>query len=242
MKETTSKKKSHSYSRINRKRSSHERTLNKDSEENKDDGISFVKKYFKDKEENRQGSSINTIAGNYICLDQGEVIIKGRDIETVVPCEIENVFFENGRGNSMILPNQPVKITITPIDEGESVESDKNNPSTTKPNPDLNKNSSDNSSKLHPAYLQLMGIIEKHFCLREVKATCGQSEERPMSSFNSIEKQRNGEQNDSLRSSSSNRAFQDQNRPENESNSQPIFHNANNDNWFSNGGSKSKNP
>lgn len=77
-----------------RKRSSHERSLNKDSEELKEEGINMVKKYFKDKEDNRQDSSINTVSGNYICLNNGDIVIKGREIETTVPWEIENVYFE----------------------------------------------------------------------------------------------------------------------------------------------------
>lgn len=145
----------------------------------------------------------------------------------------------------MILPNQPVKITISPIDEeeqdGQPVKSDRNNP--TNPRPEggqrMNRYSSDHSSILNPAYQQLMNILEKTFCMREINATCGQSEEWAMSSLH-----RNGDAdgNESSPSSSLHQADQQQSRQESESNSQPVVHNENNDNWFEQGIRNTKNP
>lgn len=51
---------------------------------------------------------INT---SYICLDNGKVIIKGNQIETMVPCDIETL----NKNVSMICPHYPVKISILPL-------------------------------------------------------------------------------------------------------------------------------
>lgn len=48
---------------------------------------------------------------NYICLCNGKIIIKGTEIETTVPCNIETI---NGKV-SMISPQYPVKICIYPL-------------------------------------------------------------------------------------------------------------------------------
>ena len=48
---------------------------------------------------------------NYILLDKGKVIIKGNEIETVVPWDIETI----NNKISMISPRYPVKVSINPL-------------------------------------------------------------------------------------------------------------------------------
>jgi hypothetical protein len=48
---------------------------------------------------------------NYICLNGGQVIIKGNEIETNVSCDIERV----NKKVIVISPNQQVKIQIIPL-------------------------------------------------------------------------------------------------------------------------------
>jgi hypothetical protein len=48
---------------------------------------------------------------NYIWLDSGKIIIKGNEIETLVPWEIKTL----NKKVSMLSPQYPVKITITPL-------------------------------------------------------------------------------------------------------------------------------
>ena len=48
---------------------------------------------------------------NYICLSAGKVIIKGNEIETTVPCDIETI----NNKISMISPHYPVKVTMYPL-------------------------------------------------------------------------------------------------------------------------------
>ena len=48
---------------------------------------------------------------NYILLDKGRVIIKGNEIETIVPCDIETI----NNKISMISPRYPVKVSMFPL-------------------------------------------------------------------------------------------------------------------------------
>ena len=48
---------------------------------------------------------------NYILIDKGKVVIKGNEIETLVPCDIETI----NNKISMISPRCPVKVTMLPL-------------------------------------------------------------------------------------------------------------------------------
>lgn len=48
---------------------------------------------------------------NYILLDKGRVVIKGNEIETIVPCDIETI----NNKISMISPRYPVKVSMFPL-------------------------------------------------------------------------------------------------------------------------------
>ena len=98
------------------KESSQGSFYNVSSEEQKNIMMNYPflnKKSFKYSKEGSDGDSNLSTKGsfNYIWLDGGKVIIKGNEIETIVPCDIEII----NNKVTMISPRYPVKVTIAPL-------------------------------------------------------------------------------------------------------------------------------
>ena len=66
------------------------------------------------KAKNGSGTDSNSNAQtqtSYICLNNGSIVIKGNEIETTVPCDIQTI----NNKVSMISPRYPVKVTMVPL-------------------------------------------------------------------------------------------------------------------------------
>jgi len=74
------------------KDSSQDFDFNPSSEERKQGSNPYpaLKQYFKRETDNNRESSTNS-STKYICLNQGQVVVKGNEIETIVPCEIDHI-------------------------------------------------------------------------------------------------------------------------------------------------------
>lgn len=100
----------------NKKESSQGSFYNVSSEEQKNVIMNYPflnKKSFKYSKEGSDGDSNLSTKGsfNYIWLDGGKVIIKGNEIETIVPWDIEII----NNKVTMITPRYPVKVSIYPV-------------------------------------------------------------------------------------------------------------------------------
>ncbi|CAI2383922.1 unnamed protein product [Moneuplotes crassus] len=182
-----------------------------------------------DKMKEESDRSISSV----ICLEKGQVSIKGNKIQTSVPCEIENIVLANGINSTMIVSNQPVMLQVSPItlDTPLILEGSSNFMQKYGDSQNRNRLSSDHYSNENSGVDHIMNFFEKNYCLQDLKGHCGQSSECQMSSMNSNDKPRNGAENKSFQSSASNRMEQDK-KSDSENNSQPIVHNFTNDGWF----------
>jgi len=64
---------------------------------------------------NIDSSSSTKMSTNYICLNNGRIVIKGNEIETTVPWDIETI----NNKVSMISPHYPVRVVIYPLSLNE---------------------------------------------------------------------------------------------------------------------------
>lgn len=92
----------------NKKDSSQGSFYNISSEEQKllETNYPFLGKNFKSSKEGSEGDSNTSTNVSYICLNEGKLIIKGNEIETVVPCNIETI----NNKVTMISPHYPVRV------------------------------------------------------------------------------------------------------------------------------------
>ncbi|CAI2379489.1 unnamed protein product [Moneuplotes crassus] len=216
--------------RMKLKRSSNEVSFNPSSEEM----VNGRKKYFIDRCGNPHEVS-TTAMSTFLDLKKGEFSVKGNDITTMVPCEIETIWERDGTEKVVVNSREPIKVVISQKHVNKPMVYDLHKkmffPFSEYSQLDL-RMYSDYSQSENTLYQQMVDMLEKKYCLRDIRAYCGQSSERRLSSLNSSGRNRNGEGNGSFQSSSSNRVDQDQNGQESRNNSQPIFHNDNNEDWF----------
>lgn len=114
--------------RKNKSKGGHERVFNVNKVNNKQKENSQESPNYTSSEEQKNSSNIsggfktqngasNTDSNttkpptSYITLSNGSVIIKGNEIETTVPCDIETI----NNKVSMISPHYPVKVTMYPL-------------------------------------------------------------------------------------------------------------------------------
>jgi len=103
----------------NKKDSSQESFFNNPSEEQKqmENNYPFMNRKSKSMKNSSEGDSNTSTAMNYICLSSGQILIKGNEVETNVHCNIETL----NNKVTMISPQGPVKIVITPLLTNQSL-------------------------------------------------------------------------------------------------------------------------
>ncbi|CAI2360358.1 unnamed protein product [Moneuplotes crassus] len=239
--------KNHHKSLVDRKRTSQEliKSSNKPSDKHGSGSLSKPVKYFKDSSGNHHDASTG-ISSSYLCLNGGEILIKGNGIKTTAPCDIQSIRMLNGSEQTMICANQPVQITITPISQGQSANNSiifNHNigsfipPSGSgMPEPDRRVMSSQSDST---NYQLIIGILENNYCLRDIRGMCGLSSECRVSSLTSSGLNPNNRESVSYPSSSPFRVGQQESKPSNsntrnnrKSNSEPMAYTRTNNNFF----------
>lgn len=165
----------------NKKESSQESFYNISSEEQKQMEMNypFMNKNMRSSKEASDGDSNMSTSPSYICLNGGKIIIKGNEIETTVPCDIETI----NNKVTMISPQNPVKIVITPISLSQPYVFDQKNRSFASKNSSQSmerKTGSDAISQSNTAYSQMMSILDNNFCLGDLNhLLCRQNSTNP---------------------------------------------------------------
>jgi hypothetical protein len=96
----------------NKRDSCQESSYNISSEEQKNNMSNLSNGYKIQNNGSNTDSNISTrVPTNYLCLSSGKVIIKGNEIETTVPCDIETI----NNKVSMISPHYPVRVIMSPL-------------------------------------------------------------------------------------------------------------------------------
>ncbi|CAI2360787.1 unnamed protein product [Moneuplotes crassus] len=215
--------------RHKRKRRSEE-SYNRSSEQR----LQSSSKYFKD----QKGEHINAstaVNSAYVCLNRGDVIIKANEIETIIPCDIENSTLPSGKSVPHIFPNQQVNITILPLSKSTvpmayDVKSKgftcaNQTPQAPKPVPNF-------GSHLTPFQQGLLQTFNKLFCLKDYNINCSGPPNHPSSPSINISPAQNYVLNSISQSLSSDRISESSNSSNNSQNSQPINPNKTNLDYF----------